>query len=76
MIERVANELMKVHAEDIDHDEGLKIYYRMARSAIEAMREPSAAMIDAACSCKRGQTVGETLRDEYKAMIDAALQDS
>ena len=57
----------------------------IARAAIEAMREPTDAMIDAACGARvrlypawEGQkpqpTAGEVIIAGHHAMIDAALQ--
>lgn len=60
-------------------------YNAVARAAIEAMREPTDAMIDAACGARvrlypawEGQkpqpTAGEVIISGHHAMIDAALQ--
>jgi len=52
----------------------------IARAAIEAMREPSEAMLDAAVTDGRSglrprATVEDRIKKEYQAMISAALQD-
>lgn len=77
MVERVAR---AIALEDLDPETRAAVdpdvwfvaesYYDLARAAIEAMREPTGAMEDAAFSStltipKRG----------YQAMIDAALKD-
>lgn len=78
MVERVARAIADAGGSDFDqlpskHGPGFglrNMYMNMARAAIEAMREPTGAMEDAAFSStltipKRG----------YQAMIDAALKD-
>lgn len=70
MIERVANEIMKIHWDDPDGDDGLKIYYRMSRAAIKAMREPTKKMLDA------GESVMQDYNDSadcWDAMIEAII---
>lgn len=68
MIERVAKAIMSEESPD-----SLDQYSAMARAAIEAMREPSRAMVEA-----MSKTVGEN-RDPaptaaaWYAMIDVAL---
>lgn len=84
MIERVA----KVIGDALtDRDGWLKKSYSdddvlaMARAAVEAMREPTAAMIDAGCEAGF-RASGDQCRDEnheppsWRAMIDAALTPS
>ena len=70
MIDRVARALdpgafQMTGGDSADAREDARI---MARAAIEAMREPTKAMIDAGM-----QHEGIDLRSEYCAMIDAAL---
>ena len=51
-----------------------------ARAAIEAMREPTEGMLEAAATCfrptGRRRTLGDILYVEYRAAIDAALSPS
>ena len=64
MIEQVARALLVADRSAITPD----YYQRMARAAIEAMREPTDAMVDAAyCSVKADRT--------WQIMIDAALSE-
>lgn len=76
MIERVARAICKADGQDPDHegeltDEGTfqwQSYVTDARAAIEAMREPTKAMIAA---CYPDEDAGLIWRD----MIDAALKE-
>jgi hypothetical protein len=47
-------------------------YYKMARAAIESLREPTEAMVEAGEKYIR---VGRIAEEKYKAMIDAALKE-
>jgi len=44
-----------------------------ARAAIEAMREPTEAMVDAFVWYGHGKTIGDVARIGWQSMIDAAL---
>ena len=66
-IERVARALVVADRSAITPD----YYQRMARAAIEAMREPTSEMVDAAYANTGG--VGATKC--WQAMIDAALSE-
>lgn len=78
MVERVARAIADAGGSDFDqlpskHGPGFglrNMYMNMARAAIEAMREPTQRMEDAAFS----QTMTIPTRG-YTAMIDAALKD-
>lgn len=72
MIERVALAIMRVETEDKISD-----YYKFARAAIEAMRESTEAMLEAAWDRTDGLPAGADLYYEaWQAMIDAALSQS
>lgn len=79
MIERVALVLTRVNLmADRTEDLGGDDYSDLARAAIEAMREPTEAMLDAHETRMRTSLPGQThLRSEalqaWRAMIDAAL---
>lgn len=45
-----------------------------ARAVIEAMREPTEAMVDATFAVADAVIRREDLRDSYRTMIDAALK--
>lgn len=64
MVERVAEVIMTriINGQAI----GAVVYEDVARAAIEAMREPTAAMIDAPTNL-------QGFVDAYRTMIDAAL---
>lgn len=85
MVDRVARAMF-----DQDHDEGWdrgeaatkQIYLNNARAAIEAMREPTEEMVDAAHTAQRwsegfGPDIGK-VQDQLKwqAMIDVALMEA
>lgn len=82
MVERVARATYEArpygdeHAGDLIWDrleDGWKDRHRdMARAAIEAMREPTDAMVDAAYGRERTGTE----RGNWRAMIDAALTET
>ena len=65
MIEQVARALLVADRSAITPD----YYQRMARTAIEAMREPTEAMIDAA------PISDEEAAEIWPAMIDEALKE-
>jgi hypothetical protein len=89
MIERVAKALCKrdviaarlwwgqPHQEQSINDYvgliGWKGYMSEACAAIEAMREPTAEMIDAGVRSEWGGTLGTRVANSYRDMIDAAL---
>ena len=85
MIERVAWAIMGALDPDAGHETSLKA----ARAAIEAMREPDEAMVEAAWSSTERASTDERMAMElcdsksafllkmarrYRAMIDAALK--
>jgi hypothetical protein len=72
MIERVARALSEAGAaSDWDHAAAA------ARAAIEAMREPTEAMVDAASAAAQKPTGWHMVyRNIYRAMIDTALKDT
>lgn len=78
MIERVARAICAANREAPDSDlnnygaPAWQMYVADAAAAIEAMREPSNEMIDAAANLPDVFGMG----DEYRAMIDAALQEA
>lgn len=65
MIERVAKAL----SQQLDKD---GYYVDAARAAIEAMRDPTEAMVEAG---EKHVRVGRLAEEKYKAMIDAALNE-
>ena len=69
MVERVAAAIAAV---EIPADTPVPIYEWYARAAIEAMREPTEAMLLARNDGFDGSSVIQ-MRREYRAMIDAAL---
>jgi hypothetical protein len=89
MVERVARALYAIRMETAD-GAGLHEPYvwetdnnayrehclREARAAIEAMREPTEAMVEAGVSAETGKTLGDRVSNCYAAMIDAALTTS
>jgi hypothetical protein len=68
MIERVARALLVADRSAITPD----YYQRMARAAIEAMREPTEAMLDAGVNFRERNARTEQI---WQAMIDAALKE-
>ena len=72
MIERVAQAMA-----DADDIPGTTHYEGMARAAIEAMREPTKAMLDAGWEAPADVgldgLLSESMRSSWCAMIDAAL---
>lgn len=85
MVERVTKAIF----DEMDIADGLDgtVAERYARRAIEAMREPTEAQIDAACVAriplypawegeKPQPTAGEVISVSYRAMIDAALNEN
>ena len=79
MVERVARAIRAeiaglVFDRSIDGDgaDGVGMYADIARAAIEAMREPTQAMLDAADG-PWSDDDRPALIDEYRSMIDAAL---
>lgn len=70
MVEKVA-EAIRLHTTDAHWTpEGL------ARAALEAMREPTEAMVQAGVTADPGKTLGERVTNCHAAMIDAALSPS
>ena len=67
-IERVARALLVADRSAITPD----YYQRMARAAIEAMREPTEAMLDAGVNFRERNARTEQI---WQAMIDAALKE-
>ncbi|MBY3073384.1 hypothetical protein HFO71_24015 [Rhizobium laguerreae] len=65
MIERVAKALSQELAKD-------GYYVDAARAVIEAMREPTEAMVEAG---EKHIRVGRIAEEKYKTMIDAALKE-
>ena len=63
-------------ASRVDRERYIERCRQSLTAALDGMtvvpREPTEAMIDAACCCERGRTVEDALRAEYKAMISAA----
>lgn len=47
-----------------------------ATFALEAIREPSKAMIEAGVTADTGETLGERVANAYRSMIDAALSET
>ena len=80
MVERVARALYAAtpfkQAEGGYHEQS-DVYRRscllLARAAIEAMREPTEAMVDAFVWYGHGKTIGDVARIGWQSMIDAAL---
>ena len=68
MIEQVARALLVADRSAITPD----YYQRMARAAIEAMREPTEAMLDAGVNFRERNARTEQI---WQAMIDAALKE-
>ena len=68
MIEQVARALLVADRSAITPD----YYQRMARAAIEAMREPTEAMLDAGVNFRERNARTEQI---WQAMIDAALSE-
>lgn len=71
MVGRVAEAIMKVEC-----DEKVSDYYKWARVAIEVMREPTPAMMDAGLrgfNEAGGLLTIDNLLGAYEAMIDEAL---
>ena len=68
MIERVARALLVADRSAITPD----YYQRMARAAIEAMREPTEAMLDAGVNFRERNARTEQI---WQAMIDEALKE-
>lgn len=52
-----------------------KASLRKARAAIETMREPSEAMVDAGVGGAHGKNWGEIVANCHRAMIDTALSE-
>lgn len=90
MIERVAEAMARqvggkpLSDNEYYTDAHREWYRKAARAAIEAMREPTEAQINAACAAriplypawegeKPQPTAGEVISVSYRAMIDAAL---
>ena len=82
MIERVAKAIFDEGnnpSDDLESDKDITL--RFARAAIEAMREPTDAVMEAGCASNPpgGYHAGTTLRDiigaEWRAMIDEALKE-
>jgi len=77
MVERVANALMIVETDD-----KLSDYYKYARAAIEAMREPTQGMIIAGDEANPTEWnygtdptfISDVSNDIYRAMINNALK--
>lgn len=71
MVERVARALMREASDDPDADKWCspRPWYGAARAAIEAMREPTGAMIDAG----RWPAEDDGTLACWRAMIDAVL---
>ncbi len=75
MIERVADAIMD------QHDTLHSTFLDLARAAIKAMREPTAAMMQAGCASNPpGQyhadtKLSEIIGAEWQAMIDEALKE-
>lgn len=65
MIKKLAREIHDVI--ENDDDSGGGAYMRAARACLEALREPSDAMLDAAPDS------AEWVRDVWQSMIDVAL---
>lgn len=79
MIERVARAICSELDYDLDNPAIAQfrgMYLRMARAAIEAMRIPSQAMMDAGDGCCGEYGCGDyRMKQIFSAMIDAALND-
>lgn len=74
MVERVARAVFAASGgRDYDKAPMRGMYDKMARAAIEAMREPSDSMITYADSHVRADSDNMQCPDFYRAMIDAAL---
>lgn len=71
MVERVAHALSGTLDGD-DPEEARKYYIAVARTAIEAMREPTDAMLEATWA-KLHANISDA--DFWSAMIDAALSE-
>jgi hypothetical protein len=71
MIERVARAIADANMED--YGELKELHDALARAAIEAMRVPADAMLDAACELYLASD--HDYRIIYQAMIDAALRE-
>ena len=69
MVERVARAICR-HEGD---EEDWPCWFGEARAAIEAMREPTEAMVDAFVWYGHGKTIGDVARIGWQSMIDAAL---
>ena len=82
-VERVAlsiRDRLRARGILVDDDAGMETCRDLARAAIAALREPTAAMIRAGYACQwRGEHAASapgTMADQYRAMIDAALEES
>lgn len=77
MIERVAA-AMKAKRLELIAQPLERAWPELARAAIEAMREPSGGMIDAALNAWRRPALGDAQRADraHTAAIDAALQET
>lgn len=82
MVERVAGALHAAHAEVGWPADECETCDKLARAAIEAMREPTEAMVCAAeCLTSEFRTEHDRIEvppgpeEAWQAMIDAALQD-
>lgn len=83
MVNKVAKAIADAAGSDFDRlpathgpGHGLRnMYLRMARAAIEAMRQPTEAMIDHAHAVTMPDSDNMQCPSFYRAMVDAALKD-
>lgn len=80
MVHRLVVEMVKADLNDDCWDalteEIYDQYERMARAAIEAMREPTPGMIEAASHCLVVNDDGNDPKDVWQTMLDAASHDT
>ena len=83
MVERVARAMSVAdgfHPEAVSNDEdgepAWKIYEGMARSAIEAMREPTSWMLNEAVQLSEDQAGNVAGHEYWHRMVDAALKEA
>lgn len=75
MVERVANTLKNFRPADGDVPLTDEVWCEVARTAIQAMREPTIAMLSAAWRCDEAYDDSNgTANDHWSAMIDAAMK--
>lgn len=70
MVERVARAICKA---DNCSDNSWNVYINIAKAAIKAIREPTEVMLDAGTYAS---DMALSAKDQYSAMIDAALKDA